>query len=107
LFNENHVNKSGPLTYIRAAHHVVSPGSDVGHVEHLREGVDPHVHDLHGVQGVVDVSQDPDGRLPDHDVRVVLLRLLADELLLRKSEKRSINQSEGDRRKRRKRICGR
>ena len=67
-----------------AIHHVVGSGSDVGHVQHLRERVDPHVHDFHRVVVVVDLCQDSNRGPPDHDVRVVLLGLLANKLLLRK-----------------------
>jgi hypothetical protein len=66
------------------AHHVVGAGPHVGHVEHLREGVHAHVHDLHRVVGVVDVGEQPDRRTADQDVRKVLLRLLPDKLFLRK-----------------------
>ena len=66
-------------------YHIVGPGSNVGSVEHLCQRVDPHVHDLHGVVGVVDLGKEPDGRTSNHYVRKILLRFLPDEFFLRKS----------------------
>ena len=79
---------ANPLQY-RRHHKPLGPGLvdevaaatvDISHGQDLGQGVHPEVQQLHGVSLVGDLHQQPDARLPDQDVLMILLGFLLQKL---------------------------